>query len=164
MTKDEWIAVCGAALQKNRIEHFHPLEIADVGRTAVAMAEHRKDRPRWEAQLEAPAIELVPNAVMLCQLLCELRAAEPVGSVLVNSWVRDSLYNYTIGGASSSMHMTCGVADVVKKGWSTRQVADWFEAHRDADQFGVGRYQTFTHIDIRGKLDRPAPARWGSND
>jgi len=164
LMKDKWILECGEALAAQGITNFHPLEIADVGRVAIATAEHRTDRPRWKAELEAPSLELLPNALMLCELLCELRAAEPVSSVLVNSWYRDSLYNYTIGGTSNSMHMTCGAADVVKKGWSTREVADWFEAHSDADQFGVGRYHTFTHIDIRGKLGRPAPARWGSHD
>ena len=163
MTKDEWVAVCGAALQAKGIEHFHPLEIADVGRTAIAMAEHRKDRPRWKSILKAPTEDRIPTALILCELLCELREVAPFGPVLINSWYRDPLYNYTIGGVTNSMHTTGGAADITKIGWSHREVADWLEAHNDSAEFGMGRYKNFTHIDIRGKLDRLAPARWGTN-
>jgi len=162
MTKDEWVAVCGAALQAKGIKHFHPLEIADVGREAIAMSE-TNDRPRWKTALKAPNADSIPAALMLCELLCELREAAPFGPVLINSWYRDRLYNYTIGGVTNSMHTTGGAADITKIGWSHREVADWFANHQEADKFGIGRYNSFTHIDIRGKLDRPAPARWGSN-
>ena len=154
MTKDEWLGVCATALLAEGIENFHPLEIADVGREARSLTS------RAQTKLEAPAPELIPNAVMLCGLLCELREAHPAGPVLINSWYRDRLYNYMIGGATLSMHLTCGAADVTKIGWAPQEVAEWFEAHEDANSLGVGRYQTFTHIDIRGKLHRPAPARW----
>jgi len=164
ITKDEWIKTCGTALYKKRCTNFHPLEIADVGRQAVAYAADRNDRPRWESFLKAPKPELLDNILQLAELLSEFRAAEPVGSVLVNSWYRDSLYNYTIGGATHSMHMTGGAADIVKTGWTTHEVATWFEQHKDADDLGVGRYKTFTHVDIRGRLGRKAPARWGSSE
>ena len=58
------------------------------------------------------------------------------------------------------MHMTCGAADVVKIGFTPAEVADILENHPDSDQFGIGRYATFTHIDIRGMIGRSAPARW----
>ena len=130
MTKDEWIVACAEALESEGIENFHPLEIADVGRKA------------HNTILEAPELTLLPNALMLCKLLCELRESEPVSAVLVNSWYRDPLYNYKIGGATSSMHMTCGAADVTKVGWSTEGVAEWFESHENSHNFGVGRYST----------------------
>jgi uncharacterized protein YcbK (DUF882 family) len=58
------------------------------------------------------------------------------------------------------MHMTCGAADVVKVGVTPDEVADILEAHPDSDGFGIGRYESFTHIDIRGMIERDAPARW----
>ena len=162
MTKEEWVRTCAAALESKGITSFHPLEIADVGR--VAYASSSDDSYKWKAVLRAPTIDLLPNALMLCQLLSELRQADPVGPVLVNSWYRDVLYNHSIGGAARSMHMTGGAADVVKRGWTTSQVADWLENHPESEHFGVGRYNTFTHIDIRGKIGRAAPARWGVSD
>jgi len=154
MTKYEWSVVCAEALCREGIENFHPLEIADVGRETLHVTSRSRTR------LKAPELSLLPNAITLCKLLCELREALPVGPILVNSWFRDFDYNYRIGGVSTSMHMTCGAADITKVGWLPSEVAEWFDAHEESKQLGIGRYQMFTHIDIRGELDRPAPARW----
>ena len=118
MTKDEWVDVCGHALEAAGIQNFHPLEIADVGRESVTTLH---------------------------------------GS---HSWYRDSAYNHRIGGVPGSMHLTCGAADVTKAGFTPDEVADILERHPDSDEFGIGRYKTFTHIDIRGRIGRNAPARW----
>lgn len=148
MTKDEWIEVCGNALKTADIQHFHPLEIADVGR----LAGHQR--------LKVPPLDLIPVVMQLCRVLLDLRLAIRPMPVLVNSWYRNASYNDQIGGVSRSMHLIGGAADVVKRGFSPNEVADILETHPDSDQFGIGRYETFTHIDIRGMIGRSAPARW----
>ena len=154
MTRDEWLEVCGEALAAEGIEHFHPLEICDVGRLCAASSSFPARR------LRVPPAHLISNAILLCRVLCDLRAARRPMPVRVNSWYRDSLYNHGIGGVTGSMHLTCGAADVVKPGFTPSEVADILENHPDSDQFGIGRYQTFTHIDVRGMIGRTAPARW----
>jgi hypothetical protein len=154
MTRDEWVEVCGAALEREGIDKFHPLEIADVGREAPETSSYASRR------LRAPPLHLIPNAIKLCRILCDLRAAVRPMPVRVNSFYRDSSYNYRIGGVATSMHMTCGAADVVKAGFTPDEVADMLENQPDSDQFGIGRYKTFTHIDVRGMIGRTAPARW----
>jgi len=151
MTKNEWVEVCGEALEAEGIDHFHPLEVCDVGREAHLV------------HLEAPQLHLIPNAILLCRVLCDLRVAVRPMPVLVNSWYRSRLYNHRIGGVTRSMHLSCGAADVVKSGFTPGEVADILEHHPDSGKFGIGRYKTFTHIDIRGMIGRPSPARWGSN-
>ena len=158
MTKDDWVEVCGEALATEGIEHFHPLEICDVGRQSH---ETRLYEP-W--RLRVPPLHLIPNAIMLCRVLCDLRSARRPMPVRVNSWYRDSSYNHRIGGVRWSMHLTCGAADIVKAGFTPAEVADMLENHPDSDQFGIGRYERFTHIDIRGMIGRAAPARWGSKE
>jgi len=153
MTRDEWIGVCGHALEAVGLQHFHPLEICDVGRRSGSL-------PYGSQILKAPPIHMIPNAVKLCRVLCDLRSAVRPMPVLVNSWYRDTIYNYRIGGVPRSMHLTCGAADVTKVGFTPDEVADILEAHPDRDQFGIGRYKTFTHIDIRGMIGRNSPARW----
>tara|TARA_R110000765_G_C18428637_1_gene545288 strand:- start:23 stop:469 length:447 start_codon:yes stop_codon:yes gene_type:complete len=148
MTRDEWVEVCGAALEAEGIDNFHPLEIADVGREARGTA------------LVAPQPYLLSNAIKLCRVLCDIRVAVRPTPVRVNSWYRDTTYNYRIGGVPKSMHLTCGAADIVKPGFTPDEVADMLENHPDSDQFGIGRYKTFTHIDVRGMIGRSAPARW----
>ena len=157
MTKDEWVEMCGKALAVEDIESFHPLEIADVGRKAPDAQLYGDQR------LVSPPFHLVPNAIKLCHVLCDLREAVKTTPVLVNSWYRDIIYNHRIGGVSRSMHLTCGAADVTKPGFTPSEVADILERHPDSSKFGIGRYKTFTHIDIRGMIGRPSPARWGSN-
>jgi len=148
MTRDEWVEVCGAVLEAEGIDEFHPLEICDVGRAV------------GQTVLEAPQLHLIPHAIKLCRVLCDLRAAVRPMPVLVNSWHRNRLYNYFVGGVTQSMHLTCGAADVTKVGFTPAEVADILERHPDSDQFGIGRYKSFTHIDVRGMIGRPAPARW----
>ena len=153
MTKDEWVDVCGQALEAAGIQNFHPLEICDVGRKSVTAL-------YGSHALTRPPTYMIANAIMLCRVLRDLRAAVRPMPVLVNSWYRDSTYNHRIGVVPQSMHLPCGAADVVKAGFTPDEVADILERHPDSDEFGIGRYKTFTHIDIRGMIGRPAPARW----
>mgnify|MGYP003138140468 FL=1 len=148
MTKDEWVDVCGQALEAAGIQNFHPLEICDVGREAHQIV------------LTAPLSYRIVNAIKLCRVLSDLRAAVRPMPVLVNSWYRSAAYNHRIGGVPQSMHITCGAADVTKVGFTPDEVADILERHPDSDEFGIGRYKTFTHIDVRGMIGRNSPARW----
>ena len=153
MTKSDWLEVCGKGLADRGTTNFSALEVCDVGRRSGG------------AVLSAPPVELLENAYKLIDVLEWLRAEDGTASVLVNSWYRDSEYNAAIGGVANSMHKTCAAADVVKVGRTPSEVADMLESHPYAGLFGIGRYKTFTHIDVRGYvvLDRPSPARWGSN-
>ena len=155
MTKDKWVEMCGKALAVEGIDNFHPLEICDVGRKAP-------DGQLYGAHhLTAPPFHLVLNALKLCHVLCDLREAVRTTPVLINSWYRDIIYNHRIGGVSRSMHLTCGAADVTKPGFTPSEVADILESHPDSDKFGIGRYKSFTHLDVRGMIGRSSPARWG---
>ena len=78
--------------------------------------------------------------------------------VTVNSAYRDPEYNASIGGAKNSQHILGKAADVVIKGVSPNEVADAIEFLIEVGlmkEGGVGRYDTFTHYDIRG-----TKARW----
>jgi hypothetical protein len=151
MTRDNWATVCGQYLSDRGVKHFSALEICDVGRESAG------------AMLGAPPLELLENAYKLVGVLEWLRDEDGTATVLVNSWYRDKGYNAAIGGVKSSMHLTLGAADVVKIGRTPSEVADLLERHPHSNLFGLGRYKTFTHIDVRGMIGRPSPARWGSN-
>ena len=149
MTKGDWVEVCGDKLRELGIANFTPLEICDVGRVAAD-----------KVTLQAPSLDLLSNAVMLLEVLSWLRQQEVVAPILINSFYRDSEYNKAIGGVAASMHTTCGAADIVKIGYSPNQVADMLELHPLSELFGIGRYNTFTHVDVRGMIGRTSPARW----
>jgi len=152
MTRGEWVDVCDSRLRAAGINNFTALEVCDVGREYCGV------------QLSPPTLDLIYNAIKLIDILAWVRSADGVAPVLINSWYRDREYNEAIGGVSHSMHMTLGAADIVKVGWTPSDVADLLEDHRAKTLLGIGRYKSFTHVDIRGMIGRSCPARWGTNE
>ena len=63
-------------------------------------------------------------------------------------------HNAKVGGAKSSQHLLGTAADIQVKGVQPAVVAGYLEG-KDPGRYGVGRYTTFTHIDVR-----PGPSRW----
>lgn len=165
MTRDEWGATCQVVLDASVPgTHFSPFEIADVGRCTYVYwsgyVSSSESPPPEPVLLQAPPIPLLDNALRLIEILEYVREENSSAPVLVNSWYRGEYYNAACGGVPQSMHTTLGAADIVKIGHTPSQVADILEAHPLAEKLGIGRYPSFTHVDIRGWLERPAPARW----
>ena len=73
--------------------------------------------------------------------------------VKVNSGCRCVEYNASIGGATRSQHTKGRAADIIVSGFSPSVVADFAESIKVP---GIGRYDTFTHVDSRNGV-----ARWG---
>jgi hypothetical protein len=72
-------------------------------------------------------------------------------SITINSAYRCPAHNTAVGGENKSQHMLGTATDIIIKGVSPDEVADSSEKIFD----GIGRYDTFTHVDSRGKR-----ARW----
>jgi uncharacterized protein YcbK (DUF882 family) len=78
--------------------------------------------------------------------------------VKINSGYRSPTYNTSIGGAKHSQHKLGKAADIVVSGVNPDDVADAIEKMMEDGtilQGGLGRYNSFTHVDIRG-----TEARW----
>lgn len=73
--------------------------------------------------------------------------------VRINSGYRCPAYNEHIGGAKQSQHVRATAADIVVDGVDPAEVADFAEILGFG---GIGRYKTFTHVDVRPN----GPARW----
>lgn len=73
--------------------------------------------------------------------------------VMINSACRCVAYNQKVGGAQQSQHTRGMAADIKVSNISANIVADYIE-HKH-DKCSIGRYDTFTHIDVR-----EVPARW----
>ena len=81
-----------------------------------------------------------------------------VGPITINSAFRCPEHNSAVGGAKRSQHLECTAADIVCSNRSPDDLADMIESLMDCGVIpsgGVGRYNTFTHVDIRN-----TPARW----
>ena len=72
--------------------------------------------------------------------------------VIINSGYRTPEWNTKIGGAKNSYHMKGMAADIVVKGVSSKQVAEY--ASVIMQNGGVIRYTNFTHIDVRSQKYR----------
>jgi uncharacterized protein YcbK (DUF882 family) len=74
--------------------------------------------------------------------------------IVINSACRCPEHNASVGGAANSQHLYGRAADIVIADTSPDVVADFFDANYD--ECGIGRYNSFTHIDSRNRC-----SRWG---
>jgi uncharacterized protein YcbK (DUF882 family) len=72
--------------------------------------------------------------------------------VTITSAFRCEKYNKAVGGASKSRHKEGDATDIIVKNMTPDEVAEKCE-HFD----GLGKYNSFTHIDSRGEEKK---ARW----
>lgn len=67
--------------------------------------------------------------------------------VIINSGYRTPNWNRKVNGAENSYHCKGMAADIVVKGHSSKEVAEY--ADSIMEQGGVIRYTNFVHIDVR---------------
>lgn len=68
-------------------------------------------------------------------------------AITINSGYRTPAYNKKIGGATYSQHMYGTAADIVVSGVKPSDVYAYANGLLKAG--GVGKYDTFTHVDVR---------------
>lgn len=91
---------------------------------------------------------------MLVNLLQQIRNHFGL-PVTINSAYRTVAYNSRVSGSSSeSQHCNGNAADIVVQGVKPKDVADYVERLMP-NTGGIGRYSTFTHVDVRS-----VKARW----
>ena len=95
--------------------------------------------------------EYIDNVIRLAENLQVLRdlIEKPIR---INSAYRHREYNKKVGGAKNSQHLTASAADIVVDGVDPREIADLIESlifAKKMDEGGLGRYNTFTHYDVR---------------
>lgn len=77
--------------------------------------------------------------------------------ITINSGYRSPKHNQKVKGSKDSQHLLGKAADIVIDGITPDEVADAIEFLIDnkmMKQGGLGRYDSFTHYDIRGKKSR----------
>lgn len=101
--------------------------------------------------------EVLSNVFDLSEQLEVLRAHFGA-PITINSAYRSPVHNRKVGGAATSQHLSGRASDIVIQGVSPNEVADAIEFLIEVGlmkEGGLGRYDTFTHYDIRG-----VKARW----
>jgi len=91
--------------------------------------------------------------VQLLEMLEDIRERF-MKPVKINSACRCPEHNKAVGGSPTSQHLLGKAADIVVSDEQPGFIGNYVDAKRE-DSFGIGVYETFTHIDCRdGK------ARW----
>ena len=93
----------------------------------------------------------------LIRVLEDLRRCLFDHPITINSGCRCEKHNAdeSVRGTPGSQHLTGKAADIVVEGVSPSMVADCLE-DKYPDRYGIGRYPTWTHIDVRSG----PPKRW----
>lgn len=74
-------------------------------------------------------------------------------AVTINSAFRTFSHNKKVGGATYSQHLYGTAADIKVSGAAASAVADYVETLMP-NTGGIGRYSTFTHVDVRSIKSR----------
>lgn len=94
------------------------------------------------------------NCQKLMNLLEEIRTACGNRAITVTSGYRTPAYNEKVDGAKQSQHLYAAAADIKVSGQSAAEVYKLCD-RLVGSRGGVGKYSTFTHVDVRGHR-----ARW----
>lgn len=155
-TPHVYSAALQAFVRRAGIRHFRVHEISDVGRRTWDAARGRA------AELRPAPAELWEHIVPTLHVAEWIRSRFGDVPVHVSSGYRDPAYNRAVGGARRSLHVAFNAVDLAVEGHEPAAVATTLhEEFGDAHVLGIGLYEGFVHVDTRGYLDRPAPARWG---
>ena len=106
----------------------------------------------------AVPVELRDTVKALAEQLEVIRKHFNNAAITINSGYRSPAHNKKVGGAKNSYHMRGMAADIVVSGVSPSEVHKAvLQLIKDGQirQGGVGKYNSFTHYDIRGSA-----ARW----
>lgn len=73
--------------------------------------------------------------------------------VVITSGHRCAKHNANVGGAKGSMHLTGKAADIKVQSIHPSVIHQYL-CDKYAGKYGIGKYKSFTHIDVRDKETR----------
>ena len=113
------------------------------------------------------AVKVHSKLVELLQAIRD-RLGQPI---VINSAYRDPEYNREVGGTEGSQHTKGTAADISLRNldYNADDIAEIaaFEADKlgiGRENLGIGLYDTFVHIDVRGLIGYKSPAHWDNRN
>jgi len=110
------------------------------------------NRSEFACKCDCGFDEIALDTVYICQSIRH-HFDRPV---TITSACRCPEHNASVGGAENSQHVAGTAADVVVKDVHPHDVYEYLDTHAvDLGIGGLGKYNSFTHVDTRGR-----GARW----
>ena len=124
-----------------KLRHFRPNEITSYAHRAVGGISN-----------SLPPEIIWNNIVQTLWIADQLRESLKV-PITLTSIYRSPEYNRAVGGARASFHMENKAIDLQSSQASPQKIFNRLVKFRDAGVFrgGLGKYNTFVHIDTRGR-------------
>lgn len=116
------------------------------------MGDLSRDFNRAEFKCKCGKCEQIGPDYRLVAHLQDLRN-EFGAPITINSGHRCAAYNQRVGGAKASKHILGIAADITVKGMTPNQVQEHL-LKKFHNRYGIGRYNTFTHFDVRDGTSR----------
>lgn len=89
-----------------------------------------------------------PDVNLHLESVLELVRVSFQAPVTITSAYRCPRHNKSVGGAEKSKHLENIAADIQVKGVNPQEVYDFLD-EIFPDTYGLGNYDTFTHVDVR---------------
>ena len=128
------------------LKHFQPEEVTIQGKRVRNGVENSlPPENKWEA--------IVPTL-----WIADLARRQLRFSLTITSAFRSESYNRAVGGAVRSQHLANTALDLIPSKGRVKELYDQLISMRNGGAFkgGVGIYDSFVHVDTRGKN-----ATWG---
>ena len=74
-------------------------------------------------------------------------------TITITSSYRCKKHNDSVGSNDKSQHRLGKAADIIVKGCTPAFIYEWLNKNYQ-DKYGLGKYKSFTHVDIRPKKGR----------
>ena len=105
-------------------------------------------------KLICSAEQIEKNIMATAKYLDEVRSRLGNRPLIINSWYRPAHINSKVGGSLWSRHQFGDAVDFISHYFHPHQIYKRLNAWH-GDKGGLGRYYSFTHLDLRG-----SKARW----
>jgi uncharacterized protein YcbK (DUF882 family) len=122
---------------------YPEIEVINLNETSMKRLASNFYLSEFTFEDQGPVVLIHPKLPQLLQAIRD-KTGRPIH---INSAYRTAAHNVEIGGHANSRHMFGMAADIVSEHFEPEEIA---EIANKLQAGGVGKYPTFTHVDVWG--------------
>jgi len=122
---------------------YPEIEVINLNETSIKRLTSHFYLSEFTFEDQGPVVLIHPKLPQLLQAIRD-KTGRPIH---INSAYRTAAHNKEVGGHANSRHMFGMAADIVSEHFEPEEIA---EIANKLQAGGVGKYKTFTHVDVWG--------------